>query len=281
MSEVLRQDSGLTASFQETLEAPDQLTTCQQDFLCLQGKPGGRYLVGYAISPSAQREAFRLRYEVFNLELKEGLESSHQEGLDRDEYDAQMTHLVLWDRKEECVVGTSRLHTVSQALQKRGLYSAQEFDLSNLEPYFEVLVECGRACIAREHRSFRAVFLLWSGIATFLNVFSHSLLFGCCSLTSQDPDYGWRAMQTIRKKGYLHPEILVSTLPGYLCGDADREIASDLGPALRLPKLFRTYMTLGARVISPPALDRDFKTIDFLVLLDTRTVHMSALDLVQ
>ncbi len=79
MSEVLRQDSGLTASFQETLEAPDQLTTCQQDFLCLQGKPGGRYLVGYAISPSAQREAFRLRYEVFNLELKEGLESSHQE----------------------------------------------------------------------------------------------------------------------------------------------------------------------------------------------------------
>jgi len=281
MTETLRRNSGLTASFQESLESPDQLVTCQQDFFFLKSKPGGRYWVGFVTSPSSQREAFRLRYEVFNLELEEGLESSHAAGLDRDDYDAQMTHLVLWDRKEERVVGTYRLQTVSQALEKRGLYSAREFDLTRLEPYFEALVECGRACIAREHRSFRAVFQLWSGIASFLNAFSHHLLFGCCSLTSQDPDDGWRAMQTIRRKDYLHPDTLVSTRRPYRCGDPDREAASDLGPALRLPRLFQAYMTLGARVISPPALERDFKTIDFLVLLDTHTVQMSALDLVR
>ena len=36
----------------------------------------------------------------------------------------------------------------------------------------------------------------------------------------------------------------------------------------RLPKLFRTYVRHGARVCSPPALDRQFKTIDFLVLFE-------------
>jgi putative hemolysin len=74
---------------------------------------------------------------------------------------------------------------------------------------------------------------------------------------------------------------MVSTRSDYRCGDPDLEKVVDAGQPLRLPKLFQAYMTLGARVISPPALDRYFKTIDFLVLLDTRSVHMSALDLVQ
>ena len=34
------------------------------------------------------------------------------------------------------------------------------------------------------------------------------------------------------------------------------------------PRLFRTYLRYGAKVCSPPAIDRRFKTIDFLVLFD-------------
>ena len=35
-----------------------------------------------------------------------------------------------------------------------------------------------------------------------------------------------------------------------------------------LPPLFRTYLRYGAQVCGPPAIDREFKTIDFFVLLD-------------
>ena len=54
--------------------------------------------------------------------------------------------------------------------------------------------------------------------------------------------------------------------------------APDLGNAIPLPKLFRAYMSLGAQVISEPALDREFGTVDFLVMLDGHWVALSKLD---
>jgi putative hemolysin len=40
-----------------------------------------------------------------------------------------------------------------------------------------------------------------------------------------------------------------------------------------IPKLVRAYLTLGAKICGPPALDRQFKTIDFLTLLDLQALH--------
>jgi putative hemolysin len=41
---------------------------------------------------------------------------------------------------------------------------------------------------------------------------------------------------------------------------------------VKIPKLLRAYLTLGAGICGPPALDRQFKTIDFLTLLDLETL---------
>jgi putative hemolysin len=38
------------------------------------------------------------------------------------------------------------------------------------------------------------------------------------------------------------------------------------------PQLFATYLRYGALVCGPPAIDREFKTIDWFVLLDTNTL---------
>ena len=37
-------------------------------------------------------------------------------------------------------------------------------------------------------------------------------------------------------------------------------------------KLLRAYLTVGAKICGPPALDRQFKTIDFLTLMDLETM---------
>lgn len=37
-----------------------------------------------------------------------------------------------------------------------------------------------------------------------------------------------------------------------------------------MPKLLRAYLSIGAKICGPPAFDREFKTIDFLTLLDLR-----------
>jgi len=41
---------------------------------------------------------------------------------------------------------------------------------------------------------------------------------------------------------------------------------------VQIPKLLRAYLTLGAKICGPPALDPHFKTIDFLTWLDLITI---------
>ena len=42
--------------------------------------------------------------------------------------------------------------------------------------------------------------------------------------------------------------------------------------AVDVPQLFATYLRYGALVCGPPAIDREFKTIDYFVLLDTNAL---------
>jgi len=42
--------------------------------------------------------------------------------------------------------------------------------------------------------------------------------------------------------------------------------------APKIPKLLRAYLSIGAKICGPPALDRQFKTIDFLTLLDLHSL---------
>ncbi len=240
----------------------------KKDLLILQAQRHPRYLVGFACSDQFLEQSFRLRYEVFNLEMREGLAASHLTGLDQDEFDPQMTHLTLFDQETARIAGTYRLQTARRGVQGRGLYSAQEFDLIGLESRFANAVECGRACIAPDHRSLITLRLLWFGIASFMKLHACDLLFGCCSIRSNDPDDGWRAMRTLRRLNYLHPELSLSAKPRYSCGAPTREADPALGDAPPLPTLFKAYVRQGARVISEPALDCEFGTVDFLVMTE-------------
>jgi putative hemolysin len=41
---------------------------------------------------------------------------------------------------------------------------------------------------------------------------------------------------------------------------------------VKIPKLLRAYLSVGAKICGPPAIDRAFKTIDFLTLADLEDV---------
>ena len=64
-------------------------------------------------------------------------------------------------------------------------------------------------------------------------------------------------------------------------GERAADVDPKLGPALKLPKLFRTYLRLGALVVSEPAIDREFGTVDFLILMDGKEVALSRLDVIE
>lgn len=232
----------------------------------------GPYRLRFATSAAELDAVLRLRFRVFNLEMGEGLESSWATGKDEDAFDRTCHHLLVEDRRTSTTVGTYRIQTSTMAAAGGGFYSAGEFDLSTLPPVVVTdAVEVGRACIAPEHRHRQVLFLLWKGLARYLSVNRRRFLFGCCSLTTQDPCDGARALAHLAAGGHLHPEVSVPPLPGLEC-DCPRQPTREEAVAVTLPALFRTYLRYGSKVCGPPAIDREFKTIDFLVLLDVATL---------
>jgi len=57
----------------------------------------GRLTVKLAVTKQEIEAAFRLRYDVFNRELREGLPESYLTGMDKDAYDDYCDHLVVID----------------------------------------------------------------------------------------------------------------------------------------------------------------------------------------
>ena len=225
----------------------------------------GRYVLRFARTLRDLEAVQRLRFEVFNLELHEGLESAYATGRDEDAFDARCHHLMVIAADSNEVVGTYRLMTYTMSI-KNGFYSAGEFELGGLP--FDVrreAVEVGRACVAEAHRNGRVVQLLWRGLARYLAWNQKRYLFGCCSVPTLDPTEARLLYKELRDRGAMHDGIRVSPQPGYVCPEEEEGVIAE--PVV-MPPLFASYLKLGAKVLSAPALDREFKVTDFFVLLD-------------
>lgn len=223
-----------------------------------------QYRLRCARSAADLDAVLRLRFEVFNLELQEGLVASYATGRDEDAFDRQCHHLLVEDRLTGAVIGTYRLQTAAMAEAGGGFYTDTEFDLAHL-PATTLAegVELGRACIARAHRGRAVLFLLWRGLAAYVMHNRKRFLFGCCSLTSQNPADGWAALALLERRDRMWTHLHVPGRPGFEC-----EPVSEVIPATSLPPLFDIYLRYGGKVASPPVIDRAFGTIDFLVLFD-------------
>ena len=227
----------------------------------------GRFLVRLARTEQEVEAAQRLRFQVFNIELGEGLEANRELGLDRDPFDAQCHHLLLIDTKDRVVVGTYRLQSAAMARGGIGFYCDGEYVLSRLgEDVLSDSVELGRACISTEHRLGPALYCLWRGLARYLVESGARYLFGCCSLTSRDQRDGLIADEWLADRGHFHPELRIPARDTHRCqGEPPTE--AELA-AFKLPKLFGSYVRFESLVVSEPAIDREFGTVDFLVMFD-------------
>ncbi len=225
------------------------------------------YDVRIAETPADREAALRLRFAVFNKELGEGLERSYRTGRDEDPFDHQCQHLLVIHRPSEEVIGTYRVQSAAVAEAGIGFYSAGEYHLEDLpSDLLSRSLELGRACIRSDHRNRHVLRLLWRGIAAILFSEGHRYLFGCSSLTSQDPAAGRALWESFRRGGTLHPTHRVRAREGFACVGPPAVVAP------RVPTLFSSYLRIGTKVVGEPALDREFRTIDFLILLDVEAM---------
>jgi putative hemolysin len=112
---------------------------------------------------------------------------------------------------------------------------------------------------------------LWQCIAAYATSHRCRYLIGCSSLNTQDAAVGASAHAQLARRHLAPAALQTRPLPGWEC-PLDR---LSPGPA-SIPKLLRAYLGLGAKICAPPALDREFKTVDFLTLLDLHALPEEA-----
>jgi putative hemolysin len=226
-----------------------------------------RFRVGMAQTLEDVIECQRLRYLVFNCELGEGLESSTSMGLDRDRFDFICDHLMVCDAVTGQLSGTYRMQNGYRAKGNLGYYGESFFDFGPFESLRAEVLELGRACVREEYRNTNVLNMLWKGIAKYAESCKARYLIGCSSLSSQDENEGIALYEVLREKYLVEPSLRTKPVAGCEC----KSTGSHVSPP-RTPRLFRAYLDISARVCGPPAIDREFKTIDFLTLVDLQAL---------
>lgn len=222
--------------------------------------------------------AQRLRYAVFVREMGgDGALVDHTAGLERDEFDAVMDHLILVDDAREAasdagyVVGAYRLLRDDRAREFGRFYCDREYDLTPLKATGRRLLELGRSCVHADYRGGTAMYLLWNALAEYVVTNEVEVLFGVASFHGTD-------MQALRMPlAWLHQHHLAPPELRVAAKGAERQ-AMDLvssgaldrrAAMLAMPALIKAYLRLGGFVGDGAFVDRAFNTTDVCLLMDT------------
>jgi len=231
-----------------------------------------RYTLLLSSDPTLVDEAQRLRHEVFTSEP--GFElTGRLDGRDADRFDDYCDHILVREDQSGELVGCYRMLPPPGAIAAGGLYSATEFDVTELDPLRPSLVEMGRAVVREDHRNGGVVLLMWAGILAYLDRSGYDYVAGCVSVPvrgtpDEVPGAQIRGVRDVVRKRHASPFTVHPRRPVVVDGKG----LDDIEPPARatLPALMRGYLRLGARVCGDPAHDPDFGVGDFPALLDKR-----------
>ena len=194
---------------------------------------------------------------------------------DIDEYDKYYHHLFLWDNDAQKIVGAYRMGLGKEIMKKGGIngfYTSSLFEFDHeLQPFFNEVIEMGRAYIINEYQTKPLpLFLLWRGIThVCLRNPDHKFLMGGVSISSKFSDFSKSLMIEFMRSHYydsalaqyIHPknEFKVkltdrdkSLFLHEMSSDLNKldKVIDDLEPQLKLPVLIKKYIKQNAKVIS-------------------------------
>ena len=232
-----------------------------------------RFLVKFAENEDELKEVQRLRYKVFNEEQKRGLKISGEDGLDADEFDDYCLHLMVKEKSSGKIIGTYRAQLGFVAAAAKGFYSAREFEIRGLSKIADRCLELGRSCVSPGYRNGAVIALLWNAISEILSRSGMIYMLGCVSLETTNPRIGWALHEYLTEVNHLNRKVKAIPRSEYRL---ERPPISDITKALsdlealkkHLPPLFKAYMRVGAAICGEPALDSEFGTIDFCMVVD-------------
>lgn len=221
-------------------------------------------------------KALNLRYEVF---YKEALNKDNFSRTDIDKFDLICDHLIILDKKQNCVVGTYRF--ISSTFSDK-FYSETEFDIDQVKNAEGIKLELGRACVHKNYRNGSGIALLWKGLSEYFKTIGAKYLFGCSSIGTTNIVEISLIYKYI-KEFYLSPDDfrvfpnekhkikeLDSNLDAFDKFGIKTESIEDF-----IPPLLKSYLKAGSVICGEPALDKKFKCADFFTVLDLELLSKS------
>ena len=96
-------------------------------------------------------------------------------------------------------------------------------------------------------------------------------------MDATDTDVGWALYEYFKLNDKLSEQLKATPVSGFELPEANKEkvekLLSDKVALLKyIPSLFKGYLRLGVKVCGVPIWDKEFGSIDFLILLNYRTM---------
>lgn len=227
------------------------------------------YSIEIAKTEDEIQQALKLRYRVFYEELDRKFNKNGT--FDRDNFDDQCHHLIVKKNNDQSIVGTYRVQTIELAEKGIGFYTDKYYRLDTIPD--EILrhgFEVGRACIDREHRNGRVLYLLWKGFAGYLTHFNKKYLFGTLGIEESDRKVAYAMYRGLDAEGFIHPDVTAQTRDKYHLESYPG--SSNGKSALNESPLLRNYLDIGCKVCSAPAYIDELKMLHLMVLLNVETI---------
>jgi len=233
----------------------------------------GKLRVRLAQSDSDREQIFKLRYQVFNEELEEGIPENKKFQMDFDAYDKLCDHLIVEETSTQKIVGTYRFLRAESSSSE--FYSHTEFDLSHFPFPLSEISELGRGCIAPASRKQATLLALFCGFYAYMEVHNIRYLFGCASFDKMEDVDALTTYKSLLDQKRMSPDLRIAALT------QNKVKALSFNGRVSVPPLLELYFKFGAEIISDIAYDPIFGCHDVLVLIDKEKVTPWGLSLVE
>ena len=245
-------------------------------------------LLRLARGPEEVAACQRLRYQVFYEELgATPTGDMANRRMDGDRFDTICDHLVVVKRGPTAcadgvsladgeLIGTYRLLRQQVAEAHDGFYTQAEFDIAPLMASHPDLrfLELGRSCVLRPYRTRPVVELLWQGIWNYVRAHDMHVMLGCASLEGIDPAVHAVPLGLLAAAA-APPEWNVRAHEAHRLemGPVPRERFDQRQALKLLPPLIKGYLRLGCYIGDGAVIDRQFNTIDVLIILPVSIIN--------
>ena len=248
--------------------------------------------------PYILREIGRLR-EITFREVGEGTNKK----IDLDNYDIYYSHLFIWDKDAEMIVGAYRIGKGDEILNtmgKRGFYISELFKIK--EPFYPILrqgIELGRSWVRKEYQlKPLPLFLLWKGILKYLidnpkyrymigpvsisnnfSKFSKSLIVDYITKNHFDYELAHYVKPKNKFKADLSPidtDLLIENSESLK--DLDSLIGDIETSHMKIPVLLRQYLNLNAKIICFNIDPKFSDCLDGFLVVDTHQIPADILE---